>query len=109
MSLPRILVIEDNPMDVLLLRSNLELTLGENHFEVLSDGAAALSFIFEHRAGMHSPDPCVIVLDLHLPKHNGIEVLTEVRRTPALVHINVVVLSGAIWGKQLEEIRALGA
>src|SRR6266404_1552719 len=90
----RILIIEDNPGDVFLLRHALE-TIDENfELKVLADGEQALQFVREHRLGLHPPDPCVIVVDLHLPKHDGMAVLRALKCAPALEHIGVVVLSG---------------
>jgi two-component system, chemotaxis family, response regulator Rcp1 len=104
----RILVIEDNPSDIFLLRNALEV-VGE-HFElkVLADGEQALQFVQEHRLGLHPPDPCVIVLDLHLPKYDGMVVLRAIKRAPALEHIGVLVLSGLVSDKEMQELLALG-
>jgi two-component system, chemotaxis family, response regulator Rcp1 len=104
----RILIIEDNPGDVFLLRHALE-TIDDNfELKVLADGEQALRFVQEHRLGLHPPDPCVIVLDLHLPKHNGMAVLHAVKRAPALEHIGVVVLSGLVSNEETQELLALG-
>jgi CheY-like chemotaxis protein len=104
----RILIIEDNPSDIFLLRNALEAS-GE-HFElkVLADGEQALQFVQEHRLGLHPPDPCVIVLDLHLPKYDGMVVLRAIRRAPALEHIGMLVLSGLVSDKEMQELQALG-
>ena len=104
----RILVIEDNPGDVFLLRHALE-AVGE-HFElkVLADGEEALKFVQEHRLGLPPPDPCVIVLDLHLPKYDGMVVLRAIKRAPALEHIDVLVLSGLVSDKEMQELLTLG-
>jgi CheY-like chemotaxis protein len=108
MAVPNILVIEDNPADVLLLKGMLEKELGPHHFEVLHDGESALAFIREFRVNMLTRDPCVIVLDLGLPRHNGITVLEEVRRSPALSTIQVVVISSFATPGQQERVQALG-
>ena len=90
-----IVVIEDNPNDILLLRLALDEQDEDYDLRVLRDGAEALAFVHEQRTRSHlSPVPCVIVLDLHLPKHEGVAVLEAIRQTPALAHINVVVLTG---------------
>ncbi|HTD42981.1 MAG TPA: response regulator [Bryobacteraceae bacterium] len=108
-SLPaRILVIEDNPSDIFLLRRALEGV--EEHFElkVLADGEEALKFIQEHRLGLHPPEPCVIVLDLHLPKYDGMVVLRAIKRAPALEQVDVLVLSGLASDEEKQELLDLG-
>src|SRR5580698_11112218 len=105
---PKILVIEDSPAEVALLRLALD-HLGEPYeLELLSDGAMALRFVDEHRLGARKPDSCVIVLDLHLPKHDGIEVLKAIRVAPALFHIHVVALSNSASPREQAEIHDLG-
>jgi CheY-like chemotaxis protein len=92
-SIPTILVIEDNVADVFLIRHALDEQGEAYRLEVLPDGEAALGFVAEHRSGARQHDPCVILLDLHLPKFNGIEVLTAIRQEPILTHIHVMVLT----------------
>jgi two-component system, chemotaxis family, response regulator Rcp1 len=108
-SLPaRILIIEDNPSDVFLLRHALD-AIGEPfELTILTDGEKALKFVQEHRLGMHPPDPCVIVLDLHLPKYDGMAVLRAIKRAPALEHIGVLVLSGVVSSEEVQELLKLG-
>jgi chemotaxis family two-component system response regulator Rcp1 len=104
----RILIIEDNPSDVFLVRNALGATGEVFELKVLVDGEAALKFIQEHRLGLHPPDPCVIVLDLHLPKYDGVAVLRAIRRAPALEHISVLVLSGVVSREETRELLELG-
>jgi two-component system, chemotaxis family, response regulator Rcp1 len=104
----RILVIEDNPGDVFLLRYALEAVTEHFELKVLTDGEQALRFVQEHRLGLHPPDPCVIVLDLHLPKYDGMAVLRAVKRAPALEHIDVLVLSGVVSSVEMQELLKLG-
>ena len=108
MSVPTILVIEDNVADVFLIRHFLD-EQGEAYlFEVLPDGEAALAFVAEHRSGTRQHEPCVILLDLHLPKYNGIEVLTAIKEEPVLAHIHVVVLTSDASPAERAEISELG-
>jgi CheY-like chemotaxis protein len=107
-AVPTILVIEDNLADVYLLRHVLDEQGEEYCLEVLPDGEAALAFVAEHRAGTREHDPCVILLDLHLPRYNGIEVLTAIREEPKLTHIHVVVLTSAASPTDFTEVTALG-
>ena len=104
----RILVIEDSPGDVFLLRHALEATAELFELKVLVDGEQALTFIQEHRLGLHPPDPCVIVLDMHLPKYDGMAVLRAIKRAPALEHIGVLVLSGVMSSEEMQELLELG-
>jgi two-component system, chemotaxis family, response regulator Rcp1 len=107
MALPKVLVIEDNPADIQLLRTMLAKALGPHHFDVLQDGESALAFIRTH-PNTPNADPCVIVLDLQLPRHHGVAVLEELRRTPELTHIKVVVISSFASPDELEQVEKLG-
>lgn len=108
MAVPTILMIEDNLADVYLLRHVMDEQGEEYYLEVLPDGEAALAFVAEHRAGIRQHDPCVILLDLHLPKYNGIEVLKAIREEPKLTHIHVVVLTSAASPADCDELTSLG-
>ncbi len=105
----RILVIDDNEADVDLLREFLAQQGEEYEFEILSDGEEALRFVQEYRIGLRESEPCVIVLDLHLPRHDGMPILRAIRETPALEHVQVVVLSGLASPHRKAEIADLGA
>jgi CheY-like chemotaxis protein len=63
----RIVVIEDNPADVTLLRLALDAQGDPYQLEVLSDGEQALRFVREYASMPGTPEPCVLILDLHLP------------------------------------------
>lgn len=108
MSLPKILIVEDNAADIELLRYALD-RQGDYELQVLEDGEAALQFIEEHRAGKHTPDPCVILLDVHLPKYDGLHILDAIRLEPALLHIQVIVLSSSTSPEAQAEIYSKGA
>ena len=109
MSIPTILVIEDNPAEVGLLRHALDQLDQHYVLDVLPDGEAALRFVEEHRLGAREPNPCVILLDLYLPKHDGLAVLEAIRQQPVLSHIRVVVLSGLANPRDQEAAFQLGA
>lgn len=109
MSIPTILVIEDNFGDVTLLRLALDGLGVDYRFEVLSDGDAALRYIADRRAGRIEPVPCVILLDLHLPKYDGTEVLGAIRQDPVLTDVHVIVFTFLARPDQQADIRAMGA
>jgi chemotaxis family two-component system response regulator Rcp1 len=106
MSKHRIVLIEDSESDVWLLRRSLEPIATNHEIIVLTDGAAALQFIEEERAGAE-PRPCVIVLDLHLPKHDGLEILDALRRAPELKHIVALIVSNRPSPEQKRRINEL--
>lgn len=105
----RILVVDDNTADVNLLRLALDQHREEYVLAVLESGEAALRFIREHREGLHRPEPCIIILDLHLPRYDGLAILHAIKQAPVLAHIHVVVLSGMASPAEQEKISALGA
>lgn len=109
MSRPRILVVEDNAADVELLRLALDRQKEDYYLQVIEDGEHALRFISEYSAGDPSHDPCLILLDVNLPKHDGMEVLRALERNPALNGIQVLVLSSVASAQTKAEIRSRGA
>jgi len=88
-----VLLVEDDPGDVMLTRDSFDdCHLGLN-LHVASDGEEALSFL--HRAGEFAgvPRPALILLDLNLPRRGGLEVLAELKADDDLRAIPVVVLT----------------
>jgi CheY-like chemotaxis protein len=103
----RILLVEDNPGDVLLLRMALDQHEPDHILETLIDGAQAIRFVNEQWF-TDEPEPCVIVLDWHLPKHDGNFVLQSIRKAPGLAHVHVVALTGLSVPRDEAEILRLG-
>jgi CheY-like chemotaxis protein len=88
-----VLLVEDDPGDVLMTREAFAEHKVANRLWVVSDGVSALEFL--RRQGEHAdrPTPDLILLDLNLPRMDGREVLAEVKQDPELRHIPVVVLT----------------
>ena len=106
-----ILLVEDNPDDVELTLQALEENNLANHLEVVRDGAEALDFIFA--TGAYSQrkignNPKVILLDLKLPKVDGLEVLKRIKADPRTQMIPVVVLTSSKEERDLVESYKLG-
>ena len=87
-----VLLVEDDPGDVLMTREAFEEHL-HNRLDVVTDGAAALSYLRREEPYADAPRPDLILLDLNLPRRSGREVLEEVKGDPNLAHIPVVVLT----------------
>ena len=106
----RILVVDDNPGDVHLLRMALQDARSDYELQILRTGGDALRFIREHeRRESKDNNLCVILLDLHLPQHDGLAVLKAIRESSDLAHVDVVVLSGFASPQEKQRIQSLGA
>jgi len=105
---PKILVVEDNSADVFLLRHALDQHSEEYVLDVLRDGEEAIEFVSRQRSAGPHGEPCVIVLDLHLPKHDGAVVLKVIKDEPALAFVNIVALTTLASPKDEQEVRNLG-
>jgi CheY-like chemotaxis protein len=88
-----ILLVEDDPGDVLMTREAFEHHKIRNALHVVSDGVEALQFLRRERPFADAPRPGLILLDLNLPRKDGREVLGEIKQDPALRTIPVVVLT----------------
>jgi CheY-like chemotaxis protein len=88
-----ILLVEDNPADVRLTVEAFKDGKIANRLHVTRDGVEAMDFL--HRLSSHTAAirPDLILLDLNLPRKNGREVLAEIKHTPSLRQIPVVVLT----------------
>ena len=88
-----ILMVEDNPVDVLVTREALKQGRIINNLSVAEDGEEALDFLFRIGQFSAAPRPDLILLDLNLPKKDGREILTELKNNPDLRSIPVVILT----------------
>jgi CheY-like chemotaxis protein len=104
----KILLIEDSPSDVQLLRFALDKQGEPYEMLVLEDGEVAVRYVEDHRDGKHDGEPCVILVDLHLPKLGGLDILRAVKNQEALTRIHVVVLSSFTSPEEQAEIHGLG-
>lgn len=87
-----LLVIEDNPADVDLLRRALAGASLNVELTVVDDGAGALALL-QPGAGTRAPD--LAIVDLNLPKHSGLEVIEQMRANPTFREVPVVILTSS--------------
>jgi CheY-like chemotaxis protein len=91
----RILIIEDNPGDVRLLKDALKELKAPVEIRVASDGAEGLRVMFNSNLSADSWHPDLIFLDLNLPKIGGHEVLARLKEDPEKRLIPIIVLSSS--------------
>jgi CheY-like chemotaxis protein len=108
--LRRILLVEDNPNDVEMVLDGLSEYNLANEVVVARDGVEALDYLFRRNefAGREEGNPAVVLLDLKLPKVDGIEVLKTVKADERLRFIPVVVLTSSREERDLVESYRLG-
>jgi CheY-like chemotaxis protein len=102
-----ILLIEDNPMDVDLTRRAFARRKLVNPFKVLRDGEEALTYIKHWE--VDTPLPVVILLDLKLPKVDGLEVLRQMRAHPQFCTVPIVILTTSAEDSDIKTAYQLGA
>lgn len=106
-----LLLVEDNPRDVELTLHAFERFKLANSIHVARDGAEALDFLFaggSHADRASAPNPRVVLLDLKLPKVDGIGVLRAIRESPRTRTLPVVVLTSSREERDIVEAYRLG-
>jgi two-component system response regulator len=107
-----LLLVEDSSKDVELALEAFKRAKMTNRIHVARDGAEALDFLFcrgEHRGRITELPPSAILLDLILPKVDGLEVLRRIKAEDRTRNIKVVVLSGSRRDDHVHEAMRLGA
>ena len=89
----QVLLVEDDPGDVLMTREAFKDYKIANELTVVSNGEDAIAFLRREGAYANAPTPDLVLLDLNLPRRDGREVLREVKGDESLRRIPVVVLT----------------
>jgi two-component system response regulator len=111
---PLILLVDDDGNDEELARVALERSQIPHRLQVVRDGAEALDWLFcraafAHRERSREAAPRLVLLDLKLPKVNGLEVLEQIRRHEQTRLLPVVVFTSSVEDKDLSESYRRGA
>lgn len=106
---PRVLLVEDNPGDIRLTQEALKESQMDIHLDVVSDGEQAIDFLMKKGKYVDSIRPHIILLDLNLPKKNGIEVLKEIKAHDSLRKIPVIVLTTSDADHDISKAYSLNA
>jgi len=109
---PRLLIVEDNPEDLeLILREFADQGFAQD-IDVVRDGDEALDYLFRRGAHAHRSaaiDLRAVLLDLKLPKLDGLAVLKRIRGSPDLLEVPVIVLTSSSRDADIVESYGLGA
>ncbi len=104
----RLLMVDDNPADLSLAREALSET-SNREMTTLEDGEQALAFLRRRGKYANCLRPDVVLLDLSLPKKDGLSILAEVKADPDLMRIPVVIFSSSRLGRDIVRSYELGA
>ena len=109
-SINRILLVEDSPRDAEMALDALAQNNIANEVVHLRDGADALDYLYRRGefAGRTNGQPVVILLDLKMPRMDGLEVLRQIKGDPALKTIPVVIMTASREESDLTQSYALG-
>lgn len=103
-----ILLVEDNPYDAELTVTALKENNLANHLHIVKDGVEALEYLFAPDGTLRQKAPHVILLDLKLPKINGLEVLRRIKLDERAKKFPVVVFTSSNQESDIEECYRLG-
>lgn len=90
-----VLLVEDNPGDVRLIRDAFTRGQVDTALHVVRDGKAALDYLYQRGEHAKAIRPDLVLMDLNVPKVNGFDVLADIRDDDALRMIPVVILTGS--------------
>ena len=105
----RVLLVEDNEADVRLTREALREAGDGVRLSAVGDGEQALRYLRREEGFADAPRPDLVLLDLNLPRKNGLEVLDEMRAEQSLVCIPVIVLTSSAERQDVEAAYSRGA
>ena len=95
LGVPRILLAEDNPADVYLIQESLREHDVDCSIKVASDGREVLSLVMAQAPATDGEDFALIILDINLPRHDGIEILARLHESARMAHVPVVILTSS--------------
>ena len=103
---PTILIVEDDEGHAILIRENLEAAGLTNRIEHFRDGQAILDFLFQNRGTPGSS--YLVLLDIRMPKVDGVEVLRRLKADPELKKLPILMVTTTDDSREVERCHALG-
>jgi len=107
--LAEILLVEDNPGDIVLTKEAFEDAKFRNNLHVAKDGNEALDYLFKKNGNEGATTPDIILLDLNLPDTDGKEVLAHIKNDDALKIIPTIILTSSQSDKDVIETYGMHA
>jgi len=103
-----ILIVEDSePEQMIIKEAFMEIKVRHDLFMV-NDGIEAMEFLQRTGAYQGAPKPDLIILDLNMPRKNGLEVLSDIKENPYLKHIPVFAFSNSDFPRDICKCYAMG-
>lgn len=103
-----VLLVEDNPDDVLITRRAWKKGGLKNQLCIVNNGEEALMFLRREEGYVDAPTPCLILLDLKMPRMDGFDVLEIIKDEDTLRSIPVIILTSSERDKDIERAYQLG-
>jgi two-component system, chemotaxis family, response regulator Rcp1 len=108
-SMFQLLIVDDNPADISLAREGLAAAAYAGRIDSVGDGLEALAFLGRRGNFSNATKPDLVILDLNLPKRDGLSVLAAMKAGPELRCIPVVIFSSSQLGRDISRSYELGA
>lgn len=102
-----VLLVEDNPADIRLIHDALKEDI--NNLYTVFDGSDAIEFLDKHCKSSKGHCPNIIILDLNLPKKEGIKVLEEIKNDEKLCKIPIIIFSTSSSRENIDKCYQIGA
>ena len=106
---PVVLLVEDNPADVRMIREALAMSRLPHELHVVDDGEKALDFVARKGDYAEAPKPDLVLLDLNIPKIHGHAVIAMLRAKREVGRLPIVVMTGSRLEKDIDQSFALHA
>ena len=109
-NIPTILIVDDDEGHSILIRQNLQLSGLNNPIEHFSNGQEALDFLFRRNQGRSREHgkTYLVLLDIRMPKVDGVEVLRQIKSDPELRKLPVIMLTTTEDSREVERCHELG-
>ena len=106
---PTVLLVEDSPADIYIVRESLKKHLKSFQLEVIQDGEKAFDAIAAAESNENTTTPALCILDLNLPKRSGKEILKRIRGSPKFANVPVLIFTSSDSPVDRAETAQLGA